>query len=281
MKILALLTLCLLPLLFVDCANERSEKEIRIFKIGLLPNHLERVSCPEFIALLEKNIGIPVQISIAQDYEDLISKFIKKEIHMGLFGALTFLKVRRDANAEPLVMRLIDQKSHSVFISKKNQPTQITDYIGKNIVFGPQLSTSGHLMPRYYLSSIWHLEPEVFFSQVNFSNKTHSSIESILEGKADLAAINEMVYQTALKDRPTIKESLQVVWTTPSYTNYCWAVQEYLESELTTKIQDTFFSLNPKEHPDILRKLNARAYIPAIIDQFSKLEKIAREQDLL
>ena len=200
---------------------------------------------------------------------------------MGLFGALTFLQVYHESNAEPLVMRLVDTEFNSVFIAKKASPAKINDYISKNLVFGERLSTSGHLMPRYFLNTVWQVNPELFFDKVSFSENHYATIDRVLESEADIGVVNEMVFQHMLSKNEIDKDQLKVIWKTPPYTDLCWAVQNSLSEQLKIKIQNTFFSLNAKEHPSILEKFNAKAYVPANIEHFLKLRNIAIDQNLL
>jgi phosphonate transport system substrate-binding protein len=82
---------------------------------------------------------------------------------------LTFVKAQTFLYAQPLVMRGVDTRFTTYFVTRADGPLRDCDNLvcdalaGKVFSFEPKLSTSGHLMPRHFLKAEKRIEPESFF----------------------------------------------------------------------------------------------------------------------
>src|SRR5574341_1997851 len=86
------------------------------------------------------------------------------------YGGFTFVQARkRTGTAIPVVSRQEDLEFHSKFITRKDTGIRaLADLKGKTFSFGSVSSTSGHLMPRYFLMQNG-IVPERDFKNVAFS----------------------------------------------------------------------------------------------------------------
>jgi phosphonate transport system substrate-binding protein len=160
----------------IACTSNREGGEIALssLRISILPDEGREKLIERYTPLFEylaRETGIPYELIIPETYGELLELFHAKKIDLAYFGGFTFVKANVIDNAVPLVMRDVDTRFTSYFLVKGDHPAEnISDFKGKRFSFGSSLSTSGHLMPRYFLKEM-DIIPEVFFSDTRYSGK--------------------------------------------------------------------------------------------------------------
>jgi len=267
--------------------NKNTPNPPESITIGVLPDVTSqkiKQRYQPFIKYLEDYIGIKVKLVIPKDYQDLVTQFREKKVDLALFGGLTLIKVVDFYGAEALVTREIDTRFTSWFITQNNSAnTTLDDFKDKNIIFGSQLSTSGHLMPRYFLQKMFKQPVELYFKDVSFSNSHDNTILSIAQRKGDLGVVNSQVAQTMLKDGTVTNNQIKKIWESPPYMDYCWAVNNRLTEQFKRKLRDAFLNLSVTNpiHKEILNNLNAKIFLPADMREYKRLKSIAMNLKLL
>ena len=273
--------LALIFLLAAGCSKPANQEPLPpILRIGLLPDENREEQQRRFEPLLQhlsKRLDMRCDLVFSDNYDDLIEKFGEHEVDIAYFGGLTFVKAKMAYNAKPLVMRDIDIRFTSYFVTKaEGSARTINDYKGKRIAFGSRLSTSGHLMPRHFLE-LHDIVPETYFREVHYSGTHDKTIEMVAQGKADVGAVNSEIFRAMLANGRINEETIKILWETHPYSNYVWVVQSNLSERARTKLRDAFLVLSPnnEEHSAILSNFGAGGFLPATVEMFFDLEKIA------
>jgi len=255
--------------------------------VGVLPDQdpdaLRRQYQP-LIDYLAQYLGIDARLIIPKDYADAVSLFHQKKLDLAYLGGLTFVHARSGSGAEPLVMREVDTRFTSWFLVKPElAQARLSELRDRKLVFGNRLSTSGHLMPRYFLQQQWKIEPEEFFSEVDYSGAHDRTVELVREGRYEVGAVNSGIAKQMLLDGRLEENELQVLWQTPPYPDYVWAVPQGLDEEIKTNLRDAFLRLDSENPEDkaILSSLGATAFLPAGVDDFKTLNDIAMNLGLV
>ena len=228
------------------------------------------------INYIETNTGIKTELVLADSYDDLLDLFHTKKIDIANFGGVTFIKARKRDGAKPMVKRVIDSQFTSVVLVRaESHEKEISELQNKSFAFGSKLSTSGNLMPRYFFKN-QGISPESFFSRIEYSgahDKTAYMVRDklVYAGVSNASIVNQMYRDGRLK-----KSDVRILWETPNYTDYLWAIQSYIAPEIKGKIENAFLNLqvsNP-EHKLILEKLDTNYFITANQQYFVVLENI-------
>ena len=255
-------------------------------KIGILPDESREVLLERYEPLrkhLSATLGLSCEIYIPADYPELIASFGAGSVDIAYFGGLTFVKAMKAHGAAPLVTRDVDTRFTTYFLVRAGSAaTRIADCRDFDLAFGSRQSTSGHLMPRHFLAT-QDITPETFFRTVQYSGAHDTSIAWVKDGTVDIAAVNPSIFQAMVADKRIKKGAFRILWETPPYSNYIWAVQPSLGSTGRRKLRDAFLLLSPnhKEHALILKNLDAGGFYPAGTDAYSDLNKIAQDMGLL
>jgi phosphonate transport system substrate-binding protein len=267
-----------------SCSNNNSEKSLTTINVGVLPDQKKEILVQKYQALLEylhEETGLAFKLVIPKNYSELVSLFEEKRVDLGFFGGVTFAISHQSSEAIPLVLRGKDLKFTSSFITRvENNSLKISDFKNKSIAFGSKLSTSGHTMPRFFLSQ-QNIEPETFFSNVKYSGKHDLTAIEVQEGRVDLGVANSVVIKEMFNDGRLKEGEVHVLWETPPYADYVWAVQNEMNKSIQIKIRDAFFALsknNPK-HKKILHNLCANHFLPADIKDFSAIIELTENHN--
>ena len=256
-------------------------------RIGVLPDQSPDMLRNRYAPLLDYlagQTGIETQLVIPTDYQHAVDLFSERQIDLAFFGGLTFVQSHAAYGAEALVMREIDTRFTSWFVVRPElAQKRLSDLRGESLTFGDQLSTSGHLMPRYFLQRQWNIEPEKFFSEVRYSGAHDETVYMVRDDGQALGAVNADIARQMLDDGRLGENELKVLWQTPPYPDYVWAVQSGLAEGLKTNLRDAFLRLdadNPGERA-ILDRLGTDTFLPADPRDFETLSDIARGLGLI
>lgn len=271
-------------ILLLGCSPAQDEPAA--LRIGVLPGQTAaqlREQYQPLVSYLRNNIGRPVELVVPEDYADLLSLFASGSVDAAFFGGLTFIQAQAQTGAIPLVIRDIDTRFTSLFFARRDADgSAVSDFAGKPFGFGSRLSTSGHLMPRYFLRS-QGLVPEETFSSVIYTGAHDKTIMSVLDGSIDIGVANAIIIGQMTQSGRIDENDLKILWETPPYTNYVWALQPALEAELKVPLQDAFLSLTviDEDQREILENLGTRSFLPVRQEDFEGLRAVALELGLL
>jgi len=102
--------------------------------------------------------------------------------------------------------------------------------------FGSENSTSGRLMPEYFLNQagveIKHFKGE----KAGFSGSHDATIALVYSGAFDAGALNKQVWENTLKNNPKRTSNLELFWITPEYVDYHWVAQGDLENRFGGRV---------------------------------------------
>ena len=286
-RFLTLAMFAVVSILVTGCSDQRAAGDLPpLLKIGLLPDVSAEIQATRYEPLrrhLSETLGLPCELVFHENYNALVESFDAGTVDLANFGGLTFVQARNACNAVPLVMRDVDTRFTSYFLVRTDSPAKsVDDCENRTLAFGSRLSTSGHLMPRHFLA-LQDITPEIFFRDVRYSGAHDTTVNWVRDGLVELGAVNSQVFKAMLTDGRVQKGEFRIVWETPPYPNYVWAVQSSLGKTGRTKLRDAFLvlSLNNEQHEEILRNMNAGGYLPADAEAYSDLEEIASTLEVL
>ncbi len=260
-----------------DPAQQSSSPEV--LRMGVLPDVRATTLKSKYeplVKYLSEELGQEARLVIPGDYADLVRLFGNGEVDIAYFGGATFVSSEARYQAVPLVMRDIDTRFTSYFLARSDaKENQISDFKDEVIGFGSQLSTSGHYMPRYFLQE-QAIDPEAFFHEVLYSGAHDKTVDMLLEGQIDLAATNAEVVDSMLRQGNLDETSVKIIWETPVYSDYVWAVQPGWSETYSNRVRDAFLRLSRSDErgAEILQLLGADGFLPAIPSDFNRLRSI-------
>jgi phosphonate transport system substrate-binding protein len=203
---------------------------------------------------------------------------------MAWFGGFTFVQANHRSGGKviPIAQREEDEKFRSVFITADPAIKSLADLKGKDVSFGSQSSTSGHLMPRSFLLQAG-LNPEKDFRRVAYSGAHDATIAAVASGKVQAGALNISVWEKFVAEKKVDTSQVRVVLTTPPYYDYNWTVHADMPAATREKLAAALLSLS-RDDPvgkEILDLQRATRFIPSKADNYKGIEAAAKSAELL
>lgn len=247
------------------------------------PTELQRKFAPLGM-YLENETGMKVQFTAVTDYAAVVEGLASGKLDLAWLGGFTFVQARlRSGNAIPIVQRVEDEKFTSKFIANAASGINgLADLKGKNFTFGSVSSTSGHLMPRFYLLQN-KINPEKDFKRIAFSGAHDATALQVESGRVEAGVLNASVWDKLVAEKKVDTAKVKVIWTTPPYYDYNWTVRGNLDPALVKKITEAFLKLDPtnKLHKEILDLQRATRFIATTPENYKGIEAAARSAGLL
>jgi phosphonate transport system substrate-binding protein len=233
-------------------------------------------------AYLEQATGAKVELTIPLNYAAVVEAFGADKVDIAYFGGFTYVQAHKRFDAQPLVQRDRDQAFHSLFITHAGSPIgSLADLKGKQFAFGDVNSTSGHLMPEYFMRQ-QGVDQDVI-ARALYTGGHDATALAVANGKADAGALDEAVYARLVKDGKLDAASLKVFYTTPPFLDYAWAARKALDPALADAFRKAMLALDPgnPQHQPVLALLQATRYVAADDASYDRLREAATGAGLL
>ncbi len=247
------------------------------------PSELARKAAP-LVAYLETQLGVKVQFVPVTDYAAAVESLVNKRVDLAWFGGFTFVQanIRSGGKIVPLVQREEDTQFKSVFITSDPAINALTDLKGKDVSFGSQSSTSGHLMPRSALLRA-NINPEKDFKRVAFSGAHDATIAAVVSGKVQAGALNIQVWERFVAEKKVDVSKVRVFYTTPPFFDYNWSVHAEMPAATREKLKQAFLGLSKStaEGKEILELQRASRFVATQAENYKEIEEAARSAQLL
>ena len=234
---------------------------------------------------LERTVGMKVDFVPVNDYPAAVEALVNKQVELVWFGGFTYVQaqIRSGGKIIPIAQREEDTNFRSVFITQTNSGIKrLTDLKGKQVSFGSQSSTSGHLMPRSFLLEAG-IDPDKDFKRVAYSGAHDATIAAVVNGRVDAAALDITVWRKFVSENKVDTTKVDVFFTSPPFYNYNWSVHADMPAAQREKITAALLNLNMNnpEGKEILTLNRATKYIPTKPENYKGLENAGRSAGLI
>lgn len=260
--------------------------ETKVLRVSAIPDEAPTELLRKFEPLgayLQQELGMEVTFQPVSDYAGVVEALGAGRLDMAWLGGFTFVQARlRTGDAIPLVQREEDEVFTSTFITADPEINEHQDLQGKSFAFGSVSSTSGHLMPRYFLLQDG-ISPDDDFSRVGFSGAHDATVAWVEAGRVDAGVLNTSVWEKLVEENKVDTAKVRVYSTTPTYFDYNWTVRGDLDAQLVQDIKAAFLKLDPEnpEHKAILDLQRASRFVETSADNYQGIEEAARSAGLL
>jgi phosphonate transport system substrate-binding protein len=229
------------------------------------------------------------------DYTASVNLFRAGDLDMVFYGGLTGVQARlQTEGAELLAQRDVDASFRTVFIAGADTGIEpiddvagLTAYEGSRFTFGSESSTSGRLMPEYFLREAGLDTSTDFAGDAGFSGSHDTTIDLVEAGSYEGGALNQQVWQ-ARKEAGTVDlDKVVEVFTSPPYADYHWIggpeLDERFGEGFTDDLREALLDLDgsTEEEKQVLEAYGAEAIVATEAGNYDRIEAVARELRLL
>ncbi len=240
-------------------------------------------------AYLQEKLGVPVRYVPVKSYPAAVTSFINGDVQLAWFGGVTGVQARAAVpGSQAIAQGAEDVAFKSYFIA--NAATGVTPgpdlpktIEGRTFTFGARTSTSGRVMPEYFLKQAFGgQKPERIFSHVGFSGDHSRTIQLVQSGAYDLGAVDYSVYELERKAGRVNDAKVVVIWRSPTFPDYQWTIRGDVDARFGPGFADKVMQvLVGIEDKAILEPFARSKFIPADNAQYAPIEAVAKSAGLL
>lgn len=240
---------------------------------------------------LSNELNVDVRYIPVKSYAAAVSAFRNNQVQLAWFGGLSGVQARRLVpGSEAIAQGVEDQAFETYFIANTSTGIEPADEFsaleedlqGKTFTFGSKGSTSGRLMPEFYIRETFGQKPDEFFSRVGFSGNHTRTLRLVEAGTYEVGALNFQVWEKELADGNIDTDSVQVIWKTPAYPDYQWTIRgdvnERFGDGFKQRVTEALLNLDDSE---LLESFPRSGFIPASNDDYEPISQTAEEIGIL
>lgn len=206
-------------------------------------------------ALLEAELGMEVNVTVATDYNGLIEAMASNQVHVGLLAPASYVLAADEGSAEVILKALrydvaddgsplttlVDGYKSQLIVGKDSGITSVADLTGKKIAISSFTSTSGFVWPANLLADN-NIDPQTDVTWVNAGGHDNAVL-AVINGDADAAFTFKDARTLIAGDYPNVNELVVFLQDTENIPNDTIAVIPTLDPDLKVKIQEAFLAI--------------------------------------
>ena len=219
---------------------------------------------------LSKKLDIPVKYVPVKSYAAVITAFRNNQVQLAWFGGLSGVQARlKVKGSQAIAQGIEDTQFRTYIIANHTTGLKASDdfpkgIAGKTFTFGSKGSTSGRLMPQFYIEQAMKDKVDNIFKRVGFSGNHSKTISLVQTGAYQVGAVNYKVWDKELKDGKIDLNKVSVIWTTPTFQDYQWTIRGDADKTwgegFTNKVKAALLDLKDK---DLLSRFPRSGFIEA------------------
>jgi phosphonate transport system substrate-binding protein len=281
-----LITLCALTLSLFVSINVSATT----FTFTAIPDEDEsqlRTRFEKVALYLEKKLGVEVKYVPVKSYSAAVTAFRNNQVQLAWFGGLSGVQARKLVpGSNAIAQGYEDQFFKSYFIAHYSTGLAMSDSFPdisqKTFTFGSKGSTSGRLMPQYYIEQHLKEKPKKVFKRVGFSGDHSRTIAQVQAGAYQVGAVNYKVWESALAAGKIDTNKVKVIWETPAYPDYQWTIRAGVDAKFgegfTDKVQAALLTM---DNPELLNSFPRSSFVNADNKDFEPVLTVAKKIGLI
>jgi phosphonate transport system substrate-binding protein len=203
---------------------------------------------------MQKQTGLTVKAFFASDYAGIIEGMRFNKVQVAWLGNKSAMEAVDRANGEVFVQKVnadgsLGYTSHLI-VNKASNINTIDDMFkqGKSLSFGngDPNSTSGYLVPGYYVFAQNKIDPKTFFKIVRGANHETNAL-AVANKQVDVATNNSENLDILKKNAPDKFDQIKIIWTSPLIPLDPIVMRKDLPEATKKKIVDFFINYGMKD----------------------------------
>jgi phosphonate transport system substrate-binding protein len=237
---------------------------------------------------LTTKLDVPVHYIPVMSYAASVTAFRNDQVQLAWFGGLSGVQARALVpGSEAVAQGFEDQLFVTYFIANSETTLKPSidfpvDIEGKTFTFGAKGSTSGRLMPEYYIRKYLKKSPETAFPRVGFSGDHDRTIALVQTGAYEVGALNYLVWESELEAGRIDAKRVNVIWKTPPYPDYQWTIRGDVDKNFGEGFKEHVKqALLEMKDPDLLASFPRKSFIPASNVDYEPINEVAKSIGLI
>ncbi len=199
--------------------SDPDPQAIRIGVGAILSPQGTALSYQPLIDYLGRKMGKSAILVQRKTYQELNDLLARNVVDLGFICTGAYAEGARNEAVSLLVVPQINGKTTYrafIIVPAASPVREFADLHGKVFALTDPLSNTGYLYPLSLVQGMGQ-QPETFFSRTIFTYSHDRSMAAVMEGIADGASVDSLVYEFARKRNPEIARQTRVIWESPDF----------------------------------------------------------------
>lgn len=257
------------------CAPEIAEIDFGIISTESQAN-LQELWEP-FLAKMSEDMGRPVNGFYATDYAGVIEAMGAGKIQIAWYGGKSYIEAAKRSGAEAFAQtvasdgtkgyyaHLITNKENPIVseidLENGNGDKYVIDNAGDlTFAFNDPNSTSGFLVPSYFVFGQNGVNPQEVFSELIFAGSHEATAQAVANNQVDVATNNSESMSRLQETDPEAFKQVQIIWTSPIIPSDPIAYKSDIPECLKEQFKEFFYNIDDET---VLGPLDWAGFDPA------------------
>jgi len=233
---------------------------------------------------MEKQTGLKVKAFFASDYAGIIEGMRFNKVQLAWMGNKSAMEAVDRSNGEVFAQMVNadgTQGYYSHLIVHKDSPYKTVDDIlknGKSLSFGngDPNSTSGFLVPGFYVFAQNKVDPKTLFKVVRNANHETNAL-AVANKQVDVATNNSENLEKIQQRYPEKFNEIKIIWTSPLIALDPLVINKGLSEATKTKIKNFFYNyakVDPREKEVVMKISKLSGFKASTNDQLKPIRQL-------
>ena len=291
--------LYVLTLSIIGCgepeAVERAIDSPEVIRFTAIPDNDETLLRQRLAPLadyLTEAMGVRFEYQHVTNYTAAVQSLDRGDAFLGWFGGLTGVQARQRTGGRAIAQGMEDTAFYSWFIAHKSSGLTSTaskfpsGIRGRTLTFGSSQSTSGRLMPEFFIRKNMDGDLSDVFKSVGYSGSHSNTIRAVQSGAYQVGCVNGADWDRQVA--AGTEGDAVGIWKTPTYFDYNWSVRgdmdEVYGRGFADRLTKALLAIDPssnKKHASIMKAFTRSKFVAAANEDYSAIKETAEKLGLL
>lgn len=275
------------------CAPELAEIDFGIISTESQVNL--KTQWEPFLEAMEAEIGRPINGFYATDYAGVIEAMGAGKIQLAWYGGKSYIEAAARSDAEAFAQTVNSDGTkgyYSHLITNKDNPILENidveagngdQYVVENasnltFAFNDPNSTSGFVVPSFYVFAKNGINPNQAFDQLIFAGSHEATAQAVANNQVDVATNNSENLLKIEQGDPAAFENIQIIWTSPVIPSDPVAYRSDLPDCLKDRFKDFFYNYKDAA---VLEPLGWQSFDPAADADWNTIRELDLGQKMM
>ncbi len=231
----------------------------------------------DFTQYLSEQSGYPMKVFFAKDYSGLSDMLRKNPEAVAWTCGSPYVEDQKADGQQLIAVPLFENEPtyHSMVISLRGRPEKkLRDFNGQVLAYSDLRSNSGYVAPHHHLK-LQEVNTDLFFKiKINAHNHV-GSIEAVLGGLADVAAVDEYVLVEFQRKNPEAAKELQILEKLGPFPFTPIVAGNKVKQSILDKLQHTLLTMSTtRQGRDLLIRFGLDGFVAKDTSFFRPIEEM-------
>ncbi len=281
---LAVIT-CILLSFSTSIAADTDTSTVHPFVVtGVVKNSNSSLILENFSQYLSQHSGYPLKVVYAENYSDLSRKMRNNPHAIGWTCGVPYAQDQKSDNQQLVAVPTFKQNAtyYSLVLTRSNRSEKsLIDFKNGILAYSDPRSNSGFLAPKYALFKQGIDMQEHFRLLLNAGNH-EGSIDALLNGLADVAAVDEYIWISYIKDFPEAKNKLHEIERMGPYPFTPIVASKGVTSQQLKSLTSALKNMNNNSRgKKLLKQFNLNGFVEKKPEFYNPIRAMLKEVDII